>query len=362
MMGTGYSSRDKLRQRRINPRRQWRASLRDTLVLIREFREALIIFTLTILVGAISFQFLWNASQTHQIPIIEAVYIMLSMAFFNAPIDFPAAWYLDVYFFLMPIIGLAVLARGAADFVTLLFNRSARRSQWEEAVAATFNDHIIVCGLGHLGIRVVRELVALDDEIVVIERQSDSSRLEEVRQYDIPLIVGDARQPETLRKAGIKKARAMIICTNDDLINLQIASRIRELDADIRLVMRMFDDEFARNMADSFNISAVMSASMLAAPAFAGAAAGAEITQTFKVGDRVMVMGRLVVRVGSKLDGAVVQAIEKALDLSVVLRQSGGAVDVHPDPELRLAAGDVIAVVAELPAIKTLASKWNHKR
>jgi len=355
-------SRENLRQRRLAPRRRWRANLRDTWVLIREFREALLIFTFTIIVGAASFQALWNGSQARPMRLVEALYIALSMTFFNPPIDFPETWHLDIYFFLMPIIGLAVLARGAADFVTLLFNRSARQSQWEEAVAQTFNDHIIVCGLGHLGLRVVRELVGLDEEVVVLERQTDSPRFDEIRQYDIPVIVGDARQPETLRKAGIEKARAIIICTNDDLINLQIASRIRELDKDIRLVMRMFDDEFARNMADSFKISAVMSASMLAAPAFAGAAAGAEINQTFKVDDRVLAMGRVVVERGSKLDGSSIQAIEEKLDLSVVLLQTGDSVDVHPEEETRLAAGDVIAVVAELPAIKKLSSQWNHRR
>ena len=105
-----------------------------------------------------------------------------------------------------------------------------------------------------------------------------------------------------------------------------------------------------------------MSASMLAAPAFAGAAAGAEINQTFKVDDRVLAMGRVVVERGSKLDGSSIQAIEEKLDLSVVLLQTGDSVDVHPEEETRLAAGDVIAVVAELPAIKKLSSQWNHRR
>jgi len=331
-------------------------------VLIREFREALLIFTVTVFAGAWSFQFLWNMSQPRPMPLIEAVYTILSMTFFNPPIDFPDAWFLDVYFFVTPLIGLAILARGAADFVTLLFNRSARQSQWEEAVAATFSDHIIVCGMGHLGIRVIHELIALDEEIVVIERQADSPRLGEIKDYDIPVITGDARQPEILRKAGVAKARAIIVCTNDDLVNLQMASRIREMDKDIRIVMRMFDDSFARNMADSFHISAIMSASALAAPAFAGAAAGAEIIQTFKVDDRVLAMGRITVKDGSMLDGAEIKQVEQELDLALVLRQTGDSVDVHPDASLSLVAGDVISVVAEIPAIKALASTWNGTR
>jgi len=349
-----------LLRRRQSPLRRFQASLRDTWVLVREFREALLIFMVTLLGGALSFQLLWNVSGSEPIRFVDALYDVLSMTFFNAAIDFPRQWYLDIYFFLMPVVGLAVLARGAADFVTLLFNRSLRRSQWEEAVAATFSDHVIVCGLGHLGLRVVRELVKLDESIVVIERNAESPRFAEVRGYDAPILIGDARQPDILKKAGLAKARAVVICTNDDLVNLQMASRIREMNQSVRIVMRMFDDEFARNMAENFNLSAVMSASLLAAPAFAGAASGAEIIQTFAVAERVLVMGRIRVQAGSKLHGAVIADVERALDLSVVLLESDGKVDVHPMPETVLKADDRVAVVAEPVMLKKLTSDWNR--
>lgn len=348
-------------RRQRPPLRRFLASLRDTWVLIREFREALLIFVITLLGGALSFQMLWNMSAPEPIRFVDALYNVLSMTFFNAAIDFPRQWYLDIYFFLMPIIGLAVLARGAADFVTLLFNRSLRQSQWEEAVASTFNDHVIVCGLGHLGVRVVRELVKLDEGIVVIERSAESPRFAEVRGYDIPILIGDARQPDILKKAGIERARAVIVCTNDDLVNLQMASRIREADKDVRIVMRMFDDDFARNMAESFHISSVMSASMLAAPAFAGAASGAEIIQTFAVAERVLVMGRITVQAGSRLHGCPITDLERDLDISVVVLESGDTVNVHPEPAIVLKAGDRVAVVAETVMLKKLTSEWNRR-
>jgi voltage-gated potassium channel len=255
---------------------------------------------------------------------------------------------------------LIFLALGAADFVTLVFNRNLRQAKWEEAVASTFGDHIIVCGLGRLGLRVIRELVSMDEGVVGIEYKADSPNFAEIRSYDIPVLVGDARSAEMLDKAGLARAKALIICTNDDLMNLQIAARVRERNRPTRLIMRMFDDEFARSLASRFDVSAVLSASLLAAPAFAGAAIGAEIIQTFKVENKVLVMGRIQVQPGAKLDGAVVETVEHTLDLSVVLLQSGGTVDVHPNPDVVLRAGDVIAVVADLPVIKRLAAQWNQ--
>jgi Trk K+ transport system NAD-binding subunit len=347
--------------RRPVRRRLW-AMLRDTWVLIREFRDGVLLFAGFTLLGAILFRLLWNYAHASAPPMryIEAVFHVLSMTFLQPALDFPPEWYLDLFYFVMPLLGIVALAHGLADFGTLMFNRKSRLGQWEEAVASTMSDHIIVAGLGHLGIRVVRELVVLDEDIVIIEAKTDTPRVDEVRTYGIPVITGDARSPDILRRAGVDQAGALIICTNDDLSNLQIASRVRELNKDIRLVMRMFDDAFARSMADRFDVAAVMSASMMAAPAFAGAATGTEIIQTFRVADKVLAMGRLEVQPGSRLEGADVHAVERELDLSVVLHQSGDTVDVRPEHAIVLKAKDMIAVVAELPRIKELAHRWNR--
>ncbi len=341
--------------------RELRATIRDTWVLMREFRSALLLFAVSLILGALSFRTLWGISHPQEpIRFVEALYDILTMTFFQPTLEFPDEWYLDLYFFAMPALGLTFLARGAADFVTLLFNRRSRLGQWEEAVASVMKDHIIVCGLGHLGLRVVRELIALGEDIVIIERNQENPRFPAVRDLHIPIIMGDGRFTDTLEKAGIIRASAIVICTNDDLSNLQMASRIREANAEIRIVMRMFDDEFARGMADQFGISAIMSASMLAAPAFAGAASRVEIIQMFKVDRSVLGMGRVEVAQGTRLDGTTISKVEDALDLSVVLLQTGDVVDVHPEEDYMLKPGDIIAVVAGLPAIKTLASQWNR--
>lgn len=339
--------------------RRFRATLRDTWVLVREFREPLILFVITLLVGGWSFRLLSEYAGQPYMSLVEAVYDVLTMIFFQPVLDFPEQWYLQIYFFLMPALGLVILGRGVADFVVLLFNRSLRQAEWEAAVASTLSNHIIVCGLGHLGLRVVRELVGLQEDVVVIEANADSPRFTEVQRYGYPIIVGDGRDPEILRKAGLDRAEAMIVCTNNDLVNIQIAMRVREINPDIRLVMRMFDDEFAREMTERFRFSAVMSASALAAPAFAGAATGTEVLQTFQVDDTVLALSRLVVCPRSRLDGVTVGDVEDAFDLSIIVWQSGEIADDHPPHEARLQAGDILTVLATVPVLSDL-SRWNR--
>jgi voltage-gated potassium channel len=348
------------RQRRL--RRRTRAMLRDTWVLVREFWWILALFALTIVLSAISFQWLWNRSPLTPIRLIDAFYYVGTMLFFQPTLDFPREWYLDVYFFLMPLLGLIFLALGVADFAVLLVNRRLRQNKWEESVASTYSEHIIVAGLGHLGIRVVRELVRLDEDVVVIEMKTDNERIDEVRSHKIPVLIGDARSVDVLKKAGLDRALSVIVCTNNDLVNLQIGARIREIDKDVPLVMRLFNEEFAGSIAEPLNISAVMSASLLAAPAFAGAATRTNILQTFRVEDRVLAMGRIEVSPNSRLEGCTIATIGEELDVSVVLLQTDGQVDVHPEPDATLSAGNVIAVVAELPALKALTNQWNRAR
>ncbi|NDJ53524.1 MAG: hypothetical protein GYB68_10620, partial [Chloroflexi bacterium] len=349
-----------------NRNRFLRVLVRDTLLLIREFRWILLAFFIMIGLATFSFFILWNASSApdNGLSLTQTLFFIITMTFFEPTLDFQEvnAWYLQIYFFMMPLVGLIFLTLGVADFAVLLFNRRAREEQWEETVASTFSGHIIVVGLGHVGLRVVRELIILGEDIVVIEKDEIDDHFAEARSYDIPIIVADGRSEDSLRKAGIDKASGVIIATNNDLVNLEIASRIRENNPNIRLVMRMFDDDFAQVMAERFDISAVFSSSALAAPAFAGAATGTEIIQTFKVADTVLAMGRLEVQPGCRLDGATVREVETEVDVSVVFWQGANSakIDVHPARDHLIRSGDTIAVVAGIPDIKRLASEWNR--
>lgn len=357
---TRAAAAEAYRIRSRSPKQRLLALLRDTWLLVREFRDALILLAAILVLGAASFALLWNLSHDEPMRFVEALFHMLTMMFLQPVLDFPREWYLDVYFFLMPLLGLMALARGATNFFALLFNRRARQAQWEVAVASTMKNHIIVVGLGHLGIRVVRELVRLGEDIVVIERDPDPTRLAEARSYGIPIIIGDGRDVEVLKQAGVEQASALIICTNNDLANLQIASRVRGLDKDIRLVMRLFDDEFGAPMAERFDIAAVMSASEMAAPAFAGAATGTEILQTFKVADQVLALGRIEVQPRARLVGQRVGDVEQGLRISIVLLQSQGEVIRQPPPDRVIQEGDVLSVIGTQVEIGELASRWNR--
>ena len=324
--------------------RRFRANIRDTFLLVREFGWPLFLFSLTIVGGGLLY--FWLAAPTNYALInqAEAIYHILGLTFLQPLGDFPDVWYLEIFYFLMPLIGLSILAQGLADFGFLLFNRHARSKEWEMAVASTFNDHVVLIGLGHLGYRVARQLVEIDQDVAAIELNPKEDLIATTQALGIPVIADDARNDKALAGSGVAKAKAIVLCTQNDSLNLQIALKARKLNPNIRVVMRIFDDEFAQMLEDQFEFKA-MSATFMAAPSFAAAASGVDITRPITVEGESFSLARINVGMGSKLIGRSISDIEQLYDLSVVLHRHDRDSDFHPAGEKRLEVGDVLAVL-----------------
>ena len=87
-----------------------------------------------------------------------------------------------------------------------------------------------------------------------------------------PFIAGDGRDPDTLKLAGIEKAAALIAATDDDAVNLSVGLMAKNLNPNLRTVLRLFDGGLSERVEESLRIDKAQSASRIAAPTFAGAA------------------------------------------------------------------------------------------
>ncbi|MCC7358193.1 MAG: NAD-binding protein [Anaerolineales bacterium] len=334
------------------PRPAWlravRLWLRDTRVLLRQFGPSLVAFGAAVLGGGALYYLLGGVAQAeHPATLVEGWYHVLLMMFLQAGENLPGAWYLTAFYFFMPLLGLAILSQGIADFGVLLFNRRARGEAWQVALAQTYHNHIVIVGLGHLGFRTARALHELGEEFVTIELDPEASLLTQVQGWDVPVIRGDANKYEVLRQAGVDRAHTVVIVTSDDTLNLQIAIHARAVNPDIRTIVRLFDDDFAREVRQAFGITAAYSASALAAPAFAAAAADLDVGAPVQVHGRVLSMSHFTVNATSLLAGRAVGDIEQVYDLSIVLLRRGHKVELHPADGIELQTGDEITVFAD---------------
>jgi Trk K+ transport system NAD-binding subunit len=324
--------------------RQWKAGWRDTLILLKEFRLPVLFFAVAVVGGGMAYAGIARLVDEPVDSLTEAIYIVLTAAFFQPVGEFPRYFGLQIFHFIMPLVGIITLAQGLADFGSLLFNRRARSKEWEMAVASTMNNHVVLIGLGHLGYRVTQRLHQMGESVVVVEINPGSHTTMAAREMGIPVIQADARHPGALEGANIKEAHTIILASQDDAMNLQIALKARSLNPNIQVVIRIFDEDFAHSLQEQFGFTA-LSATEMAAPVFAAAASGADVTNPISVEGQQLSLARLTIPASSRLADKSVGYVEDNYHLNIILLRHDHQSEMHPTDTRPLHAGDTLAVL-----------------
>jgi len=206
---------------------------------------------------------------------------------------------------------------------------------------------VVVAGLGNLGYRVMEELRRSGTSAVAIERNADAEFVAALRQHG-PAVIGDARLVNTLLKAGVATATCLVAATGDDAANLAISLSAKELNGELRTIVRLFDSDLAQKVRGTLSVDAVMSASLIAAPAFVGAALHAGALHAFEAAGCLVVLLRRTA--GPELVGVRPSTVRQ--DLCVVTRRRGnvGAFEVGFD-DLPLEAGEEFIAIVSHPLI-----------
>ena len=333
--------------------RHIRAGWRDTLILFHEFQAPVILFTVAVVGGGFAYFVIAEAVGEPVKSAAEAIYTVLLASFLQPLGNFPQHAMLQLFHFIMPLIGIIILAQGLTDFIGLLFNRKARSKEWEMAVASTMNNHIVLVGLGHLGYRVAQKLYEMGESIVVVEINLGTHTTVAARDMGIPVIQADARHPGALDSANIRDARTIILASQNDAMNLQIALKARSLNPKIQVVIRIFDEEFAHSLQEQFGFIA-LSATEMAAPVFAAAAAGADVTNPISVEGQLLGLARLTINASSKIANKTIGFVEDTYHLNVVLLRHDHQSEMHPTDASPIHIGDTLAVLGGPPQLSRL--------
>lgn len=155
------------------------------------------------------------------------------------------------------------------------------------------DDHVIVCGAGNVGTRVIDFLLQMEQRVVVIEPRPNALVLEHARARRIDLLASDATSDDTLVFCALDQAQSLVAITDSDTANLEAALGALVHNPSLSIVMRILDPEFSRSITRNFRIARSFSASDLTAPAIAGLARFPAsrgrvrfADETFNVGER----------------------------------------------------------------------------
>ncbi|MFJ5066225.1 NAD-binding protein [Kitasatospora sp. NPDC088556] len=225
---------------------------------------------------------------------------------------------------------------------------SGRRGQPRNPGAGT-RDHVIVVGLGNVGTRVAAQLHELGVPVVCMERDPQARGIAAARALGIPVVLGDGPFEEQLRRARLKHSRALVAVSGDDATNLEAALEARHGNPEVRVVVRLFDDNFAGHFYATLDNAASRSVSYLAAPAFAAALMGREVRGMLSVFRHVLLIAELTVEDGSGLIGMNRHDLEDPGGVRVIAVRFARSAQLQwnfPDRTRRLTPGDQIVVAA----------------
>ena len=210
---------------------------------------------------------------------IDAAYfattVVTTVGFGDFNLQHAADW-LKVFGILLMFSGVLLIAIIASLLTVFVVTGAADhlRNEWR---ARRLRNHVVVCGLGSVGMAVARDLHASGTRVVVVDPRADDEIHRETNPR-CPVIVGDATRPVILHRAGIERARALVACTSNDALNLEVGLTAQSLAEDrrdgrpLRLVLRCFDADLARRIHAVSGNYTLLSEAAIAAEAFVAAA------------------------------------------------------------------------------------------
>ncbi|WP_327257736.1 NAD-binding protein [Streptomyces sp. NBC_01244] len=197
--------------------------------------------------------------------------------------------------------------------------------------------HVVLLGLGKIGTRVLARLRELDIPVVCVESDPEARGLALARRLRVPVVLGDVTDEGVLEAARAHRAHALLALTSADTTNLEAALYARSLKPEVRVALRLYDDDFATAVYRTLRaahpgaLTRSRSVTHLAAPAFAGAMMGRQILGAIPVERRVLLFAAIEVAGHPQLEGRTVAESFRPGAWRVIALDTAAPEDRRPD-------------------------------
>ncbi|MFB7458151.1 NAD-binding protein [Streptomyces sp. NPDC056188] len=206
--------------------------------------------------------------------------------------------------------------------------------------------HVVLLGLGKIGTRVLTRLRELRIPVVCVESDPEARGVATARRLRVPVVLGDVTQEGVLEAAKIHRAHALLAVTSADTTNLEAVLYARSVRPDLRVVLRLYDDDFATAVyrtlraAHPHALTRSRSVTHLAAPAFAGAMFGRQILGAIPVERRVLLFASVDVGGHPQLEGRTLAEAFRPGYWRVLALDVGMTADARREPTAPEAAAE----------------------
>lgn len=226
--------------------------------------------------------------------------------------------------------------------------------------AVPTQDHVVLVGLGRVGQRIAALLHEFKQPMVAIAESLENVTL----PPQVPLLLGDSIKE--LAKANLAFAKSMVVVTEDQMLNLEVAlmarDAARQQDRDIRLVVRSYGQRFGDNLANLLPEARILAAYALSAEAYAAAAFGENILSLFRLNGQTVLVPEFVVLSGDTLDGKLLSQVAYGYSVVPIFHQRAAQKGVTGDrlegfmpPDDRiLQAGDRLILLSSINGLRRI--------
>jgi voltage-gated potassium channel Kch len=153
--------------------------------------------------------------------LLDITYHSLQLFVLHSPhLETPIPWQLHVGRWFVSIAILTLVGYGLVR---------AFRSEWLLALAPWRREHIVICGLGRLGLRLAEEFQRNKMTVVAIDANASAEKAADAAASGFAIIAGDARDPKVLNRAAVARAKKVLAVCDNEQDNVAIASSVGRL-------------------------------------------------------------------------------------------------------------------------------------
>jgi TrkA-N domain len=182
------------------------------------------------------------------------------------------------WFKIVVVVSMLLTLLSAACFTGGLIERltSTRLTGLVGRRAVPRRDHVVVVGLGQVGLRLCVYLRECGISVVAVDTEEQGENVGQARRLKLPVVIGRGANPTILRRLSLHRARALAAVTPDDLANVEAAMAARSINEDLQVVLRGGDGQVADETRSLLRIGQVIDVHRVGAAYIAATTVGKE--------------------------------------------------------------------------------------
>jgi Trk K+ transport system NAD-binding subunit len=257
-------------------------------------------------------------------------------------------WWLQLFALLLTVVGTAFVGVLYALLTEALL--SAKFELIRARPPIPQNNHIVIIGLEKFGQGIATVLNEFKKTLLGVAFNADFDR---TILPKMPLIIGNLQ--ESLQGANLGKAKSIVITTDNEMLNLEIALMIRSINPTIPLVIATYGKALSKKLTHLLDNVQILAFYEVAAEAFAGAAFGENIISLFRLNNRTILVTEYQIEAEDTLHNLLIAEAAYGYEVVIVLHQHQGQESTFmPLPEIRLKIGDRIVVLATTEGLRRI--------